>query len=223
MKKPKLVLFYFLLICIIFGFRYSDAEKEYFEEIALKSEYIKIKNPKIVKWTQDVCVFVSGQQSDILTKELQKIIKELNLLISPIEICEVQSKEASKLHIFLGLGTEFSASIETLAKPYTQSNLGLFFIYPNAKCEISKANMYVDIFRAKSLRLQKHLLREELTQALGLLNDSMKYPESIFFKGKSFTTQYSLIDKKVIKMLYHPKVKAGMSWREVSQVLDFQD
>ena len=62
--------------------------------------------------------------------------------------------------------------------------------------------MYVDIYRANDQE-QKHLLREELTQSLGLFNDSYKYPESIFYQDWTTTTEYAQIDRELIDMLYN--------------------
>jgi hypothetical protein len=63
--------------------------------------------------------------------------------------------------------------------------------------------MYVDIIRAKEDDAQKHLLREELTQSLGLFNDSYKYDNSIFYQGWTTTTEYAPIDRELIDMLYN--------------------
>ena len=64
--------------------------------------------------------------------------------------------------------------------------------------------MYVDLERTgDNFEAQKHLLREELTQSLGLFNDSWKYPESIFYQGWSTVTEYSDMDKRLIDMLYN--------------------
>jgi hypothetical protein len=50
---------------------------------------------------------------------------------------------------------------------------------------------------------QKSVLREELTQSLGLCNDSWEYPNSIFYQGWSTNTEYSDLDKEIIQMLYN--------------------
>ncbi|MCT7953271.1 DUF2927 domain-containing protein [Ancylothrix sp. C2] len=72
-----------------------------------------------------------------------------------------------------------------------------------------------------SQKERSHLIREELTQAFGLPADSDKYPESIFYQQWTEITEYSSLDKKLIKMLYNPQVKPGMNesqleklWRE---------
>jgi hypothetical protein len=38
---------------------------------------------------------------------------------------------------------------------------------------------------------------KELTQSLGLLNDSWKYPKSIFYQGWTTTTSFSKMGKEV--------------------------
>jgi hypothetical protein len=63
--------------------------------------------------------------------------------------------------------------------------------------------MYVDLYRANEIDEQKHLLREELTQSLGLVNDSWKYKNSIFYQGWTTTTEYSDIDRELIDILYN--------------------
>jgi hypothetical protein len=63
--------------------------------------------------------------------------------------------------------------------------------------------MYVDVVRTTDEEAQKHLLREELTQSLGLTNDSWKYPESIFYQGWTTTTTYTEMDKRLIDLLYN--------------------
>jgi hypothetical protein len=78
--------------------------------------------------------------------------------------------------------------------------------------------MYVDINRA-NLAEQKHLLREELTQSLGLARDSQEYPESIFQSAWTNTTNYALIDSDLIRLLYHPDMSIGLTKAQVDVVL----
>jgi hypothetical protein len=79
--------------------------------------------------------------------------------------------------------------------------------------------MYVDVYRA-SLIEQKHLLREELTQSLGLAKDSNLYPESIFQQSFSTkTTEHAAIDRDLVRLLYHPEMKIGLNRDEVDNRL----
>lgn len=58
---------------------------------------------------------------------------------------------------------------------------------------------------------RSHLIREELTQSLGLLRDSYQYEDSIFFQLWTTTTSYSALDEALIRMLYSPKIQTGMT------------
>lgn len=78
--------------------------------------------------------------------------------------------------------------------------------------------MYVDIFRANE-QGQLHLLREELTQSLGLGQDSERYLNSIFQINWTTTSFYSQIDKDIIRLLYHPNMKVGLNENEVDVLL----
>ena len=62
---------------------------------------------------------------------------------------------------------------------------------------------------------RSHVIREELTQALGLMRDSNSRPDSIFYQEWSPLTEYSDIDREVIRILYLDDVAAGMTRDEV--------
>jgi hypothetical protein len=68
---------------------------------------------------------------------------------------------------------------------------------------LTRGTMYVDIEKITKVDAKKHILREELTQSLGLPNDSYDYPESIFYQGWTETTEYTELDKELIQMLYN--------------------
>ncbi len=66
---------------------------------------------------------------------------------------------------------------------------------------------------------QKHLLREEFTQSLGLARDSQLYMESIFQSNWTTTIKYAPIDRDLIRLLYHPKMSVGLNEFEVDNAL----
>jgi hypothetical protein len=68
-------------------------------------------------------------------------------------------------------------------------------------------------------RERSHLIREELTQGLGLLNDSWDREDSIFYQGWTDITRYAPIDRSVIAMLYRPELTPGMSIEQALAVL----
>jgi hypothetical protein len=156
------------------------------------------KMEKPFKWTKDMKIYVDKTDQNYLVDELNRIVNDLNLLIDPIQIKIVNSKDQANYFIYFGYYKDFEKKYNVVNSNLLENNWGFFEIYPN-----NTGIMYVDVIRTKEIEAQKHLLREELTQSLGLLNDSWEYPQSIFYQGWTTTTEYSSIDKEIIKMLYN--------------------
>ena len=178
---------------------FSPEAKEYFKKVAYGNEF-NSGNTSLKKWNQDVKIYVFGDKRDYLMSELKDIVSELNGLISTINITIVSNESDANLIVLFGSAQEYN-EFESNSVGYTDQNQGLFIVY--GREELTHATMYVDIKRTTRDDAQKHLLREELTQSLGLCNDSYDYPESIFYQGWTETTEYAEIDKELIQMLYN--------------------
>ena len=111
-------------------------------------------------------------------------------------------------YIYLGSGEGY-AEIYPSQAGLIQDNWGLFSVLWDNANYITRGNMYVDIERADDNE-EKHLLREEITQSLGLARDSERYDDSIFQDAWTTTTSYSAIDRELIRLLYHPQMVAGL-------------
>ena len=189
----------------------------YFQEIALGFEFGSAS--KITrKWTDTMRIFVGGQGSDDLLLELDQIMNEINTLATDgFFISKVPDSLSSNYYIFLGSADEYAAMYPSLSN-LVKTNWGLFSIRYNGAGQLYRGYMYVDIHRADQIE-QRHLLREELTQSLGLGNDSSKYTESIFQTKWTRTNAYSDIDRELIRLLYHPDMPIGLERSQVSEVL----
>jgi hypothetical protein len=157
-------------------------------------------NTSLSKWNQDINIYVVGEKRDYLMSELNDIVSELNGLISTINITIVDNESDANFFILFGSSQDYN-NYDSESIGYTEHNQGLFIAYGGEN--LTKATMYVDIKRTTRDDAQKHLLREELTQSLGLCNDSYDYPESIFYQGWTETTEYTELDKELIQMLYN--------------------
>ena len=178
--------------------QFSKKERDYFNKIAKSSEYNG--SCEISRWKTDMKIYVKGNKRDYLMEELNKIVSELNEIIDPIDIVLVDNEDESNYQILFGSEQEYN-NFKPGSKEHTPNNWGLFII--NSGKEIRRGTMYVDIYRCENIEGQKHLLREELTQSLGLTNDNYDYPESIFYQKWSETTEYAPIDRVLIDMLYN--------------------
>lgn len=174
---------------------HSSESIQYLKEISLGREFESDKT-QLYRWTTDMKIYVYGKTTPSLNKELRNIVSELNQIINPIDIEIVSDRSSANMFIYFGSYLDFQSERPNEDPKLLEENWGLFRTFEN------EGYMYVDVERADELE-QKHLLREELTQSLGLFNDSYKYPESIFYQEWTTTTEYSKIDREVIDMLYN--------------------
>jgi hypothetical protein len=229
--KNKLLLFLFILIAlsscskddeniILPESEFSEYEInviDYFKDVALGFEFGNASRITR-KWNSEVNIYIGGEANDELTNELEKIKTEINELATDgFKVNIVNNSSQSNYYIFFGNGDDYAQLYPSQAN-LVDSNWGLFSVYWNSQNQLKSGHMYVDINRA-NLAEQKHLLREELTQSLGLARDSQEYPESIFQSAWTNTTNYALIDSDLIRLLYHPDMSIGLTKAQVDVVL----
>lgn len=190
----------------------------YFQEVALGFEFGNASQVTR-KWSNNpMKIYVGGTPTLVLTNELAQIITEINALATDGFRAEiVTDSSASNFYVYFGSGEQYG-TIFPSQQQYVTSNWGLFSVFWNGQNNITRGYMYVDIFRA-DVTAQRHLLREELTQSLGLARDSPKYNESIFQQNWTTTTTYAPIDKEIIRLLYHPQISSGLSASQVATTL----
>ena len=189
----------------------------YFKEIALGLEFGS-SSELTRKWCSEMKIFIGGDTNPNLLDELNKIIGEIEDLSTDDFSIEIVSDSAkSNYYLYFGKGEDY-ANLFPSQSSYVNSNWGLFSIWWNSVNCLNRGHMYVDIYRADD-KGQKHLLREELTQSLGLAKDSNKYQNSIFQSSWTTTTSFSQIDKDVIRLLYHPEMQNGLKESEVDVLL----
>ena len=196
---------------------YNESVISYFKEVALGFEFGN--ESKITRrWERKMKVFIGGKPTPALLAETNRIVNEINdLAANEFKVEVVGDSLQSNFYLFFGSGDSYAAIFPSQLS-LVASNWGLFTISFNGSNEIVKGNMYVDIFRANLIE-QKHLLREELTQSLGFARDSDLYSESIFQQSFTKTTEYAPIDRDLVRLLYHPKMKVGLDRDQVDKLL----
>ncbi|MEM1137080.1 MAG: DUF2927 domain-containing protein [Bacteroidota bacterium] len=206
------------LVNVEIGLELPEETIKYFKDIALGFEFGNASEITR-KWMSDMKIFVGGSPSINLSSELKEIIRDINELTPQTFSIElVTDSLVSNYYIYFGSGSSY-AQIFPSQRSLVASNWGLFTIYWNGSNELNRGHMYVDVNRANTLE-ERHLLREELTQSLGLAKDSPLYLESIFQQSFSTkTTEFSDIDKDLIYLLYHPDMEIGLNSFQVDSKL----
>lgn len=189
--------------------RYTTEQINYFLEIALGSEFGG--SAPIRKWNEPIRIRVTGNPTLADRQSLQAVINDLNRLVQGISL--TIDNNNPNVEVIFAPEPEF----RRYEPDYQPTNLGFFWAQWN-RDTLNRARILIST-TGVTQQERSHLIREELTQSLGLMQDSYRYPDSIFYQAWTDPTQYSSIDQAVISMLYRPEIRPGMTRSQVEAVL----
>ena len=189
---------------------YTPDQVDYFLEIALKGEFGTARSV-VVKWVRDIKIKVIGSPTNEDRMTLNHVIEEINAIIGSTKL--KIDEHNPNVEIYFVPESDFSKHEPN----YVPGNTGFFWAWWNDSFELFRSRIMISTDVTTSLRA--HIIREELTQILGLMNDSWTYKESIFYQGYSTTAAYAKIDKVLIDMLYREEISPGMTGRQVEEIL----
>ncbi|WP_458413298.1 DUF2927 domain-containing protein [Schinkia sp. CFF1] len=192
----------------------TSDDLSYFREIAFSTEYGGKHD--LQRWEEDeVRIRPMGNPTEDDLAEVQKVINEINQIIEEDKFRLVDFDSIGNINIYFIPESEFSQHFEG----YTGRESYGYFRYAS---DDSERILIGEIGINSSISNRTHrnsVIREELTQILGLGNDSTRYSDSIFYQYGNEITGYSARDIAVIKLLHSNMVKTGMSESEVINVL----
>ena len=194
----------------------SENDSDYFKELTLGDYTVDNKNG-IVKWVDDINIFIEGDMPVSLQRELDSLILEINLIISDVELKLVTTEAEANYYIFVNLAEKY----RSLYPDSTVGSLktgGVFNTYGNLDYEITHGSIYIDLVTAES-NIGKFALRKLLTQSLGIHYQSRRYENSVFAVNRRSIRGYSDLDQAIIRTLYSECVKAGMDKFELDNAL----
>jgi hypothetical protein len=206
-----------LYIMKIHELKYTVEEMEFFKEIALKVEYGNGMD-RIHKWVEEIKIRVIGKPTRSDLASLEDTINKLNSLSKDLHLQYALEDKEANVEIYFIPHTEFS-NHDYVDKRILNTNWGLGVIWWNKIGEINKAVILIDTEHPNPTE-RAHLIREELTQCLGLLNDTLEDSRSIFYQGWGIQ-DYSEKDMRTIQMLYDRRIKPNMVEKEIKRVLSF--
>ena len=194
---------------------YYDYEIEYFLNIAMGTEFGG-EHPT-QKWHEDIKIKINGNATVEDLEQLNRTIQDINQLQNTIELSIVENDE--NVNIYFTSFEEYNNTRDDDITNYSY-NIGLFS-YHQLDNIIFNGSIWVSPTISQSFR--NHTLREEVTQILGLGNDSSMYYNSIFYEVNGTignVTEYSVLDQTIISILYRKDIIAGMSSFEVTEVIN---
>jgi hypothetical protein len=180
----------------------SKAGLNYFFTVAIGAEYGD-KSSVVTSWNWPVVSIRAHGGSAKSRSCLNKVISDFNALTATTDLR--LTKGAADIELHFAPVSRFRA----LDPDYVKGNDGFFSVRWSDSYTITRASVLV---RSSGISegIRCHLIREELTQSMGMMRDSGRYKDSIFYsKYLPATNRYSALDKEVIRLMYGGVVRAG--------------
>ena len=190
---------------------------DYFMEIAFGVEHGEPRD-SILKWIGPLKIypyFANAQDVAVL----QEVIAELKVLTG-LDISLVEEESKKNINVLFLPVSEFPEYSRDVSEVMYLNPRGYVNVSASDSSEIYRCQILIDSQQPDSI--QSHVVREELTQCLGVLNDSFSYPGSIF-NDSSNETIYAPIDVAIIKMAYWNAIRPGMSKADVESLLQIEN
>jgi hypothetical protein len=190
---------------------YSKEEIDYFVEIAFGIEFGTSQTIK--KWERPIRYQVRGSPTKDDIETLKSVMKDLET-ITKGKITFKKTRVNPNMTIYF-------VPVDDMQKyepNYISGNWGFFYIWWNSGSEIYRARILIGTDKPNQGE-RNHLIREEITQSLGLAMDSWTYEESIFYQEWSSVQDFAEIDRKVIEILYREDITPGMTKQQVKRIL----
>ncbi|MBO4326881.1 MAG: DUF2927 domain-containing protein [Clostridia bacterium] len=187
----------------------------YYEDVALRSEYGDADG-KVHRWTEPVR-FYAAPSADLDKYEnyLRAVIDRLNAVEGFPGIVFADREEEADLTLeFVSAEKmgEITGSIGETALGYAVIS------WYNKTGRIFSGNIYIVCEEDSAEEDIRHTLLEETTQALGLMNDSNMYPDSIFYQGYSTVSELSEEDMILLRIHYSGYISEGMDANAVKEI-----
>jgi hypothetical protein len=179
--------------------------RRWISEVTLGTEYGDA--PRVVtRWTRSPVLSVFGA-NDLQAAVVRHAVQQINGALAGTAVPGIQlglpNNKAAEIHVHFAPLREFERLARDNGFPYQAGNDGYFAVFWNQRHELIRARVLLASDRLRGPRLLR-LTLEEITQCLGLANDSELIPDSIFYAGRRHgpMTQLSELDKRLIRFLY---------------------
>ncbi len=181
---------------------YPAASVDYYAEIGFGAEYGSATRV-VRRWADGPRVRINGTPTAADLTTLEDVVADIDRLTTTVDMSIVDTLPTVEVHFAP------QASFSDILPSYVPGNVGFFTVWWDASQSLVQAVVLVSTGIDQTAR--NHIIREEVTQILGLMRDSYRYPESIFQQGWTLVDRYAPIDEDLIEMLYRPELAIGAS------------
>ena len=201
--------------------KYSAEDINFFYETALHRDGVEDTPDQFIsKWYQDVYLQVSGNILPGDKNMVDSVVAQLNKLQLPIHIYRTDKPAYANMYVRFGTPTQLGIKQESgyfHGRADTDSRKGVIY----------QANIYIVNHDLSWMTEEERAVQragtilEEISQALGIVGDSYAYPFSLFYEYYHDQTNLSDLDKRMLQLLYDPRMPAGYQRRQFEE--DFSE
>jgi hypothetical protein len=193
-----------------------------FYNIALNGEHERI-SPVVRKWVEPLRVWFYSEAGDpelqqwLLSSHLQQLSE-----ITGLPATFVDDRAQANVRILFTSESDPNGMAARELSPNGLRHLGrsvcLGQFRSNRRAEIVSGTVVIPVERAEALGKLVPCVIEEVTQMLGLLNDSRYFHPTVFsdVTDDEFLTGFDFL---LLKLLYSPEVTTGMTYSQAAPVI----
>jgi len=183
--------------------KYSQDDIAYFQAIALGFEDSTLPDLVYKYNKSSIKIQVLEDPDPESWSCLNTTISDFNTISKYTKLSVVNDSNA-EIKIYFVPKSDFPKYI----KFFNKEDYAYFWDEPITRnCEILSGVIVISTDSPSEYRC--HVIREELTQSLGLAKENYQYRDSMFYGHSSiYTTKYSEIDKHLIDMLYNSNIRS---------------
>jgi len=193
---------------------------EDFRKVVLGAEASSLpRNSAIVrKFAGPVRFYLHNRSSLDRQAEAERFILALPTIIRGLDVQIVEDRDRANFHLYIADRQDYRGLVEAeIYKRKLDRAPGRCFVAAVAKSgRIQRSTAIIISDEGESVF--KRCLIEEVLQGLGPLNDASSAEDSLF-NDRSTIDRLTEHDRLLLNILYDPRLKPGMRWRQARRVL----
>lgn len=193
-----------------------------FYDIALHGEFEKLP-PVIRKWRGPLRVWVSSSAGNAAQQRwmVATHLKQLSAITGlPVEF--VPRRDLANVHIFFAgnrdLHQVVAHEMSAMGSREIDQSMCLSQVRYNRRDEITRGTVVIPVDRARKYGKLIPCVVEEVTQMLGLFNDSKTVYPTVF-SDITKNDKLTGLDYVLIRLLYSPQLRPGMDYAQAAPVI----
>jgi len=193
-----------------------------FYDIVMRGEYEQVR-PVIRKWARPLRIWMSssaGDPREQLRLLAMHFVHVGDIIGLPVEL--VEKREQANVRVFFTSEKDTSRVVarEMSMTALRQLNHSVCIgqIRFNRWSEITRGTVVIPVERAQQQGKLVPCVVEEMTQMLGLINDSERYFPTVF-SDHTDDELLTGLDYVLLKLLYSPKLRTGMTYSQAAPVI----